>query len=150
MVTWSVMQQTAISDPEYAALLHAVGAGDSAWGSGLTEYKRFATDLSVLDGVVMYRGRVVVPTVLRGEVLAALHKAHQGSTSMALRAGDTVWWPGLSRDLVRMREGCTKCVQNAPSQPASQHQYTHQYQHIPSSWFHRIILPMGGMPMLWW
>ena len=38
---------------------------------------------------------------------------------MLLRAGDTVWWPFLGRDLQRTRESCQKCVEKAPSQPAA-------------------------------
>ena len=57
----------------------------------------------MINGVVVFKERVVVPGTLRGEVLDALHRAHQGLTIMSLRAGDTVWWPGLARDLVRMR-----------------------------------------------
>ena len=36
---------------------------------------------------------------------------------MALRAGDTVWWPGIRGALERVREGCGQCWRNAPSQP---------------------------------
>ncbi len=53
---------------------------------------------------------------MRDEVLKALHRAHQGSTSMALRATDTVWWPGLAGDIARVCESCVRCRQNAPSQ----------------------------------
>ena len=38
---------------------------------------------------------------------------------MALRASETVWWPGLSVDLARVRELCGKCKLVAPSQPAA-------------------------------
>lgn len=35
---------------------------------------------------------------------------------MALRAGDTVWWPGIRGALDRIREGYGQCRRNAPSQ----------------------------------
>ena len=47
--------------------------------------------LSNVDGVVLYTGRVVVPVELWGKVLELLHQAHQGTTSMTLRAGGSVW-----------------------------------------------------------
>ena len=37
---------------------------------------------------------------------------------MALRAADSVWWPGVSDDLARVRDTCGRCISNAPSQPA--------------------------------
>ena len=75
--------------------------------------------MTIVDGVVVYRGRIVVPAGLLFEVLRALHRAHQGLTNMSLRAADTVWWPGLAKDLASVREGCQKCVENAPSQSAA-------------------------------
>ena len=51
--------------------------------------------MSQVDGVVLYKGRVVVPVALRRQVLDALHRAHQGVTGMNLRAQDSVWWVGL-------------------------------------------------------
>ena len=65
----------------------------------------------------MYKGRVVIPRVLRPEVLGAIHRAHQGTTGMALRAQDAVWWPSFGKDLQAVRDACMTCRQNAPSQP---------------------------------
>ena len=60
----------------------------------------------------------MVPVSLRKDVLTALHKAHQGSTNMSLRASESVWWPGLAQDIATAREMCNRCVRNAPTQPA--------------------------------
>ena len=35
-------------------------------------------ELSVLDGVIFYGNRILIPGSLRQEVLVILHKAHQG------------------------------------------------------------------------
>lgn len=32
---------------------------------------------------------------------------------------ETVWWPGIARDIQLTRESCAKCVRNAPSPPAA-------------------------------
>ena len=96
-----------------------LGSGSETWDDDLKEYEKYREELMIIDGVVVFRGRIVVPAVLRGEVLRGLHRAHQGSTSMALRAADTVWWPGIARDIARVREGCSKYTENAPSQSAA-------------------------------
>ena len=75
--------------------------------------------MSDVDGVVLSRGLVYVPRGLRCEVLKYLHQAHQGTTGMLLRAGGSVWWPGLTRDVDKVREGCIACRKNARSQPAA-------------------------------
>ncbi len=62
--------------------------------------------MSVADGVVMFRQRVVVPRELRPVVLEVLHGAHQGVYSMQLRADKAVWWPGMSADITGVLERC--------------------------------------------
>ena len=71
-----------------------------------------------MDGVVFFRGRVVVPQVLRRDVLDGLQWVHQGTTGISLRAQDSVWWPGFTKNLERVREACMSCRKNAPSQPS--------------------------------
>ena len=71
----------------------------------------------VVDGVVMYGTRVVVPPSLRTEVCAHLHGAHQGVSRMTLRAQECVFWPGITNDIVQVRKNCRSCDQYAPTQP---------------------------------
>ena len=75
--------------------------------------------MTVVQGVILWKGRVLVPKVLQGSVLSALHPAHQGSTSMSLSVSQMVWWPGIAKDIKLMRELCSKCVRNTPYQPAA-------------------------------
>merc|ERR1712208_102982 len=72
----------------------------------------------VVDNVVCYKDRVVVPESLRQRVLDVLHAAHQGVSGMTNRAEQSVFWPGITTDILRMRSTCRTCVRNAPSQPA--------------------------------
>ena len=60
----------------------------------------------------------MVPAGLRQEVLATLHAGHQGVSSMMARASHSVWWPGLSGDIAKLRERCLECERNTPSQQA--------------------------------
>ena len=78
---------------------------------------QYRQELSLLDGVILYKGRTVIPGILRSEILAALHAAHQGVTAMSSRAQDSVFWPGLSLDIQKTRDSCNSCSLNAPSQP---------------------------------
>ena len=118
-MSWDVVRKAGIADSQYSELLHCVGSGSREWSDVNKVYERHVDELSVVDGVVTYRDRIVIPHGLREEVLRALHRAHQGSTNMALRAAETVWWPGLSADIARVRDNCVKCRQNAPSQRSS-------------------------------
>ena len=98
-MSWKVVPQHGMSDPEYLRLLEAVGTDGDSWDRALEPYRWFRDSLTVADGVVLYDGRIVVPVGLCGDVLGALHRAHQGSTGMTLRASTMVWWPGVTADI---------------------------------------------------
>ena len=50
-------------------------------------------------------------------MLKALHAAHQGVTSMTARANVSVFWPGITTDIARLRISCMDCNRISPSQP---------------------------------
>ena len=116
LMSWETVKNAAISDPIYATLLHAVQSDGEHWPDTLSEFKRFRQDLSTQDGVVLFKGRLVIPQVLRQHVLHSLHQAHQGPSGMALRCQQLVWWPAITEDLAKLRSSCNTCHRIAPSQ----------------------------------
>lgn len=70
--------------------------------------------LSVHSGLLLYGTRLVIPANMRNDVLEKIHEGHQGVVKCRDRAGQTVWWPGLSgqiRELVlRCRECCKERI----------------------------------------
>ena len=116
LISWKNVQQAAILDEDYATLLHLVQSDNKEWPDSLSIFKRFSQDLSSVDGVVIYKGRVVVPKEMQPQILHSLHQAHQGTSSMTLRAKESVWWPQISEDLAKIRSSCTVCHKIAPSQ----------------------------------
>ena len=83
----------------------------------LRECYLFRDDLYTVDGVVMYGGRVSIPLSLREECLIALHAAHSGCTSMLSRAECSIFWPGITPAIQRMRERCAPCNRTQPRAP---------------------------------
>ena len=69
-----------------------------------------------VDGVVIYKGRIVIPPSLRPSCLSALHAAHQGVSSMVSRAETSIFWLGITTDIHATRTNCSHCNQMAPSQ----------------------------------
>ena len=59
----------------------------------------YRNDLSELEEVVLWKGKVVIPEALMGEVLPNLHIAHQGCSRMQARAKLCVFWPNMLRDI---------------------------------------------------
>ena len=75
----------------------------------------------MIDGLLMYSYdggvlRLVIPTKLRSQMIDNMHAANQGSTSMLLRARNTMYWPGMDRNIDIHIQQCLQCRENAPSQ----------------------------------
>ena len=83
----------------------------------LREFFHHRDHLTQVDGVPLYKSRVVIPSALRPLVLETLHSAHQGVTGMTLRAQASVWWPGITPQIKETRDKCRVCHECAPSQP---------------------------------
>ena len=52
----------------------------------ITDLLVFKDCLSTVEGVITYNSRLVIPPRLQPQILAALHSAHQGITTMTARA----------------------------------------------------------------
>ena len=84
----------------------------------IRECFQFRDALSTVDGVILYKDSAVIPPSLREEVLAHLHAAHQGVTSMTTRAETSIFWPGITPAIAALHAGCHQCNRIAPSNPS--------------------------------
>jgi hypothetical protein len=76
----------------------------------------YRESLYVFDGMILYEDHMVVPPSLCKQVLKGLHAAHQGVSTMEMRAREIVFWPGMTEDIHKARAACVDCIRNAPSQ----------------------------------
>lgn len=75
----------------------------------VNKYWNERATLSIHDDLLLKGDRLVIPEVLRTDILRYLHDAHQGVTKMRENAKVSVWWPGLSRDIERVARNCNLC-----------------------------------------
>ncbi|XP_061196508.1 uncharacterized protein K02A2.6-like [Saccostrea echinata] len=68
------------------------------------------SELSVWNGILMYRDRIVIPKALRPETLKDAHSGHLGLNKCRERARGAVWWPGISTDIERTDKSCEFCL----------------------------------------
>ena len=54
--------------------------------------------------------RIVVPAALRLEMLDHIHTGHQGISKYRERVRQSIWWPGLSRQLEELVKNCSTCL----------------------------------------
>ena len=65
--------------------------------------------------MVVMGARLVIPQVLRAEILEKLSKMHQGATKTRQRARISVYWPNMDNDIEN--KTCETCVKRLPSLP---------------------------------
>ena len=122
MMSWNIIHRATQEDGTILRLMEHTQRGmpDSCLDldKDLREFHRYCHDLHVVDRVLCYRDRIVVPAALREQVLSGIYAAHQGVSGMGGRIDETVFWPGINADILRTRGSCIKCIREAPSQPA--------------------------------
>uniref|UniRef100_A0A8C6PID5 Gypsy retrotransposon integrase-like protein 1 n=1 Tax=Nothobranchius furzeri TaxID=105023 RepID=A0A8C6PID5_NOTFU len=72
--------------------------------------------LTVQDGLLPKGQRLVIPAVMRNDLLSRLHMGHQGVVKCRERARQSVWWPGLSQQLNELVLTCRTCCQERQNQ----------------------------------
>ena len=91
--------------------------GHTKCDSSLSPYSTHSTELSVLDGCILWGSRVVVPPQGQQAVLQELHSAHPGMMRMKALARMYVWWPGLENDIEETIRLCDECQLNQSNPP---------------------------------
>ncbi|CAB3983185.1 retrotransposon-like family member retr-1 [Paramuricea clavata] len=72
----------------------------------IIEYWNFREELSVADEVTLKGGKIIIPKVLRTEILGVLHTRHMGIEKCLKRARATLFWPKLSSDITKLILHC--------------------------------------------
>ena len=78
----------------------------------LKSYYSVSAELTIQQGLLMRNNRLVIPSSLRHDMLDRLHTGHQGITKCRRRAQQSVWWPGLSKQLENLVTNCAECCKN--------------------------------------
>ena len=78
----------------------------------LKPYHQVASQLSVIDGLLLRGSRIIIPSSLCLKVLDQIHAGHQGIHKCRQQAGQSVWWPGLSKQLEELVKICGECCKH--------------------------------------
>ena len=63
----------------------------------------------MIDGLMMAGSRIIIPEASREHVLASIHEGHQGESKCLLRAKESVYWPGIYKEIENMVKACDVC-----------------------------------------
>ena len=76
----------------------------------LQEYWSVRAHLTLVDDLLLYNDRLVIPLRLRVDTLHRLHEGHLGITKTRGLAKSSVWWPAISTHIEDMVKRCKVCA----------------------------------------
>ena len=74
-------------------------------------------ELSVVQNILLKASRNVIPSSMRLEILDKIHEGHQGIAKCRERDKNSVWWPGLSREIQDLVQQCRVCALQRENKP---------------------------------
>ena len=99
--------------------------GDQAPVS-IREFWSFRDELSVHNGIPSFKSSgVIIPRVLRPEVMSKIHSSHLGIEACLRKARDSVFWPNMTSDEREQVSQCSICAElqsQNPREPMQSHQ----------------------------
>lgn len=76
------------------------------------QYWPHKDSITMQQDILMFEARIIIPSSLRLDILDRIHQGHQGISKCRERAKQSVWWPGLSRQIGDLVEQCRMCCKN--------------------------------------
>ena len=114
------LQRESASDPTLKLLRITIQEGwPNVIGqvpSELRVYWPYRDELGVANGIIFKGRQVVIPPSLHSDILSQLHTSHMGIERTRRLAGDTVHWPGISKDIEKVVKTCQACQENQDQQ----------------------------------
>ena len=99
-----------------------LGWPDTPLGDDFKPYQSRSSELSVLDGCILWGSRVIVPPQGRQAVLDELHETHPGTSRMKALARSYLWWPRMDSEIETCVKSCKVCQESRASpSPAPLH-----------------------------
>ncbi|GFN96526.1 retrovirus-related pol polyprotein from transposon 297-like protein [Plakobranchus ocellatus] len=153
----AVIHQVSISDEKYNALKEEtakdtelaclksqiiVGWPDEAKEvpQAIKKYWSMRDYLSVENGLILKNSSIVIPESMQNLILEKIHEGHQGIEKCQLRARNSVFWIGITKDIHNKVKCCEICEQYSKSQvkqPLMQHEIpTQPFEKLAADIFH--------------
>lgn len=113
------------------------------WDSKVNNFRLFEQELWLHDDILLKGNKIIIPTALRPQVLAAAHEGHPGIVNMKARLRTKVWWPKIDKDAemtVKHCKGCTLVSGPDPPLPMKRRELPSQ------AWIDTAIDFLGPLP----
>ena len=70
----------------------------------------FRGDITYLNDLLLKGDRIIIPSVMRREILSRIHEGHLGVEKCKKRAHQSVFWPGLNNQVEQVVGHCETCL----------------------------------------
>ena len=86
--------------------------------------------MAVENGIIFKGRQVVIPKTSQKQILQQLHSSHQGIAKTQMLARESVYWPGINKDIENTIKNCATCQKYMPMQ-ASEPSLHHNIPPMP-------------------
>lgn len=108
---WRKIAAETARDP---VLQEVIGYVDNGWNvpaaKSCRPYYHFQEELSVVEGVLLKGVRIVVPVLMRPEMITRVHEGHLGIEKSRRRARTVMYWPNMNAEIERAVNNCAVCL----------------------------------------
>ena len=80
-------------------------------------YGTFIEELSIVHDVILKGQCVVVPAIMKAEMLQLIHEGHLGIEKCKRQARDILYWPNMNQDVYDTVSQCDVCQEYRYPQP---------------------------------
>ncbi|KAL8582115.1 hypothetical protein ACOMHN_004035 [Nucella lapillus] len=80
-------------------------------------FKQYWTNrqhFSIVNDILLFDSRIVIPREMRLEMLNRLHEGHLGIVKCRALAQTSIWWPYISSQIEDLVNKCSKCHKHRP------------------------------------
>ncbi|UYV85138.1 K02A2.6-like [Cordylochernes scorpioides] len=84
----------------------------SAVPESCKKYWPYRDELSTNEDLIFKGSRVFIPLKWKAKILKLIHEGHQGTNRCLRRARDSIYWHGMSQDIINTVENCRTCQAN--------------------------------------
>ena len=80
--------------------------------SSLRAYWSSRGEISLVRGLLLKGSQLIIPSTMQLEILERIHEGHQGIVKCRRRVKESVWWPGVSKQISDIVTNCRKCIEH--------------------------------------
>ena len=111
---WAELAEATENDQELQRVIRGMEDGGDVCPK---PYRTFIEELSIVDGVILKGQRVVVPAIMKAEMLQLIHEGHFGIEKCKRRTRDILYWPNMNQDVYDTVSQCDVCQEYRYAQP---------------------------------